>query len=704
MGFRDLDIHSTYETLTSDPVSDFYLPVLKESVRYDRIAGFFTSSSLALAARGISGLISNGGYMRLIVSPKLTEEDLRAIKESNNNPAAYAEAILMDELDSIQKSFEDDHVRALGWMLANGLLELKIACVVDDDDEANGALFHQKVGILEDAEGECISFSGSVNETASGWLFNSEEFKVFKSWEPGDEKFIVPDKEKFESFWFDKRPKVKVIAPSVAFKNKLISLSQDFDLERLVLKRYKKEKKAQAAKDAIPLFFYQRDAVGAWERNGRSLLFEMATGTGKTRTAIACVNTLLASEEKLVCVVAAPEITLARQWQGEFENLNIRFDDVVFADSSSGGKAKWLPELSRCVSRISVGRKNSLLVMTTHDTAGSDAFTEAINAISDRIALCLVGDEVHGMGARKRRKSLLARYSYRIGLSATPARWFDDVGTGLIAEYFGGNSFEFTIFDAQTTINPLTGESFLTPYIYRPIFLQLDSEEMDRYIKLTDKIVKLGYSKTDEAADRRNRLLMQRADITKNAASKIPFFERLVCTEGFDNTLVFTSPQQIGEVCEILTRHGVAAHPFTMKQGTRKTSEYGGKSEREHIIECFKAGSYQALVAISCLDEGIDIPCAEKGILLSSSTNPREYIQRVGRVIRRYPGKERAEIVDFIVEPDLSRISDPDLRKREVAIFAKELRRVGEMAGNALNSTDVLFAVNERLERIYGLQ
>ena len=141
-----------------------------------------------------------------------------------------------------------------------------------------------------------------------------------------------------------------------------------------------------------------------------------------------------------------------------------------------------------------------------------------------------------------------------------------------------------------------------------------------------------------------------------------------------------------------------------MNQGTRKTAEYGGKSEREHIIECFKEGSYQTLVAISCLDEGIDIPCAEKGILLSSSTNPREYIQRVGRVIRRYPGKVSAEIVDFIVEPDLSRISDPDLRKREIAIFAKELRRVGEMAGNATNSTDVLFAVNERLEKIYGLQ
>ena len=704
MGFRDLDIRSAYETLTSDPVSDFYVPALRESVKYDRIAGFFTSSSLALAARGISGLISNGGHMRLIVSPKLTEEDLRAIKESGENPAAFAEAALMEELDSIQKSFEDDHVRALGWMLANGLLELKIACVVDDDDETNGALFHQKVGILEDAEGECITFSGSVNETASGWLFNSEEFKVFKSWELGDEKFIVPDKEKFDSFWQDKRPKVKVVSPSEAFRNKFVSLSQDFDIERLVLKRYKREKKAQAAKEAIPLFFYQSDAVSAWEKNGRSLLFEMATGTGKTRTAIACVNTLLASEEKLVCVVAAPEITLARQWQGEFENLNIHFDDIVFADSSSGGKTKWLPELTRCISRISIGRKSNLLVMTTHDTAGSDAFTETINAISKKIATCLVGDEVHGMGATKRRRGLLARYNYRIGLSATPARWFDDVGTELIAEYFGGNSFEFTIFDAQTTINPLTGDTFLTPYVYRPIFLQLDSDEMERYLKLTDKIAKIGHSKTDEAAERRNKLLMQRADITKNAASKIPKFEHLVRTEEFDNTLVFTSPQQIKEVCEILANHKVAAHPFTMNQGTRKTAEYGGKSEREHIIECFKEGSYQTLVAISCLDEGIDIPCAEKGILLSSSTNPREYIQRVGRVIRRYPGKVSAEIVDFIVEPDLSRISDPDLRKREIAIFAKELRRVGEMAGNATNSTDVLFAVNERLEKIYGLQ
>lgn len=703
MSFSDLDIASAYETLVADPIEGFYVPVLREAVGYDRIAGFFTSSSLALAARGIAGLIRNGGTMRLVVSPKLNPEDVRVIQESGENPLHYIERSMIDELDNLEASFEADHVRALGWMLARGLLQLKIACVIKEG-EVDGALFHQKVGILKDSDGNRISFSGSVNETAAGWLFNSEEFKVFKSWVPGEEKFLDPDVRKFDELWAGERPHVKIFEPSEALRRNLVELGEGFDVERIAVKKYRKQRAQQKAREKIPLFFYQQEAVDCWEKHGRRLLFEMATGTGKTRTAIACVNLVKETEGKLLCVVAAPEVTLARQWEGEFEKLGVRFDALVYADSSSGGKAKWKPLLERYVSRMKIGRCNSLLVLTTHDTACSPDFTLIVSSVAESVKTCLVGDEVHGMGSRIRRSALLDRYDYRIGLSATPSRWFDDSGTQILLSYFGDASYAFSIRDAQQTINPVTGETFLTPYVYRAVFVRLDEWEMDEYLELTAKMVKLSFSDDGEGEEARERLLMKRADIVKNAKAKLPAFAHLVRTESMDKTLVFTSPQQIDEVCEILGERRIASHRFTMKQGTRKSDDFGGRSEREHILELFKDGTFQALVAISCLDEGIDIPIAEKAILLSSSTNPREYIQRIGRVIRRYPGKQRAYVYDFIVEPDWGQLHDPDMRKYELRIFEKEMRRVKEMAGNAENSTEVLFDINERLEKLYGLQ
>lgn len=704
MSLADLTIDSAYETLSGDPVSYFYVPALSEAVRYDRIAGFFSSSCLALAARGVAGLIRNGGTMRLIVSPNLSEQDVEAIRASIESPEDFIERSMLSELDEMIDNFERDHVRALGWMLSNGLLEMRIAFVLNDDENASKALFHQKVGIIEDSSGNKLSFSGSINESASGWLYNSEEFKVFKSWVPGDLKFLNPDESKFDEFWNNLRPNVKVITPSEAFEYKLIELGEDFDVESITLEKYKRQKKAREAKEKIPLFFYQSDAVERWLGNDRRLLFEMATGTGKTRTAIACVNTLVETERNLVCVIATPEVTLTRQWEDDINALGVAFDSLVFCDSSSGGKSVWLPRLNREISKIKAGRRNNLLVLTTHDTACSDSLLDIIGSLPASFSLCFVGDEVHGLGAPKRRRALLDRYDFRIGLSATPARWFDEEGTALLVEYFGGCSFEFTIRDAQNTVNPLTGETFLTPYVYQPLFFSLDGIELDDYIELTDKIAKLSFFDDDDVKEKREKLQIKRADIVKNASAKIPMLERLIKREYPYRTLIFTSPEMIDDVCVLLASHAIPAHRFTMEQGTRKSSAFGGVSERQSIIHHFKDGHYDVLVAISCLDEGIDIPVAEKAILMSSSSNPREYIQRIGRVIRRSPGKTEAIVYDFLMEPCLERLSDPVSLKYEKKAFSKELKRASEMAENAINSYEVLCAINERLERVYGLQ
>ena len=237
MAFRELSINCAYETLSGDPVADFYVPVLKDAVRYDRIAGFFSSSSLAIAARGIQGLIQNHGKMRIIASPRLSLEDSRVLATNGSLPDSAIARIITD-ITSFSDAAEKDHVAALGWMLKNGFLEVRLAFVVDDNETDTGALFHQKIGILEDVSGDRISFSGSINETASGWLSNSEEFKVFKSWEPGQDTYFDSDEERFSELWNCKKKKVIVLPAPQAIHDSIVSTATNFEKERFIATKY----------------------------------------------------------------------------------------------------------------------------------------------------------------------------------------------------------------------------------------------------------------------------------------------------------------------------------------------------------------------------------------------------------------------------------------------------------------------------------
>lgn len=194
LDLNELDLNSSYESGIDDLVQDFYVPVLSCAISYDRIAGFFSSTSLAIAAKGISQFIKNGGEMRLLASPKLSLDDCVAIESATINPEAFITEKLKLEIADIKDECERDHVQALGWMLANGFLKIKIATVVNNLFNINKeGLFHQKVGIVRDKQGNKLSFSGSLNESASGWLYNVEEFKVFRNWKQGQEEFVESD-------------------------------------------------------------------------------------------------------------------------------------------------------------------------------------------------------------------------------------------------------------------------------------------------------------------------------------------------------------------------------------------------------------------------------------------------------------------------------------------------------------------------------
>lgn len=411
----------------------------------------------------------------------------------------------------------------------------------------------------------------------------------------------------------------------------------------------------------------------------------MATGTGKTRTALGCLLEELKLGGKTLVVIATPQPTLTDQWISDADKLELGIEYTLNLHIS-----KWATQLKKQVFMLSTGQIKHLVVFTTHDICSSKKFIEILNATKPKVKKFLIGDEVHEMGASEMRKGLLECYNYRLGLSATPERWFDDEGTELIHTYFGGDVYEFPISRALREVNPRTNRTFLVNYYYRPRFVHLTDDELERYTDLTRKISKMSCMNKEELYDCLQFLRFQRADIEKTAEAKYRDLEKILDGLGNDltDTIIFTNPEQLPRVMKTLGDRRISAARYTEKESTHPSPKYGGLSERQYILELFRERKYQVLVAITCLDEGIDIPTAKRAIIMASSTNPREYVQRIGRVIRQAPGKKDAEIYDMIIVPDLSRCTDTQL-EMEKRIFNKEMTRVIDLSENALNNTTV---------------
>lgn len=699
MNFRDIQLKYSYESEKDDLIWDFYIPMLSYAKRYDRISGFFSSTSLALAARGLAGLIERGGTMRLITCPRLSKEDADVINTSVGNSESIISKQLISDMNRIQDQFQRDHIAALGWMLVNGYLKIKIALVYEKGKLCSGekalshSIMHQKVGILYDEDFNGVSFSGSNNESASGWLENIEEFKVFRQWESGQQTYFNEDQRKFEEFWGNKRAGVRVVDLPTAVYENLIECGADFLNETIALKKYYTSKHREFTskkKDDLKLFFYQKNAVQKWLDNDKRLLLEMATGCGKTRTAIGCMQELLREERPpVLIVISCPQNTLSLQWKKDIESLNTHVDASMVCD---GTVSNWSTAMGREIKKLSSGFYKNLVIYTTHQTCSHMDFISTINSCSKKVEKLLIGDEVHGMGAAKTRNGLIESYQCRLGLSATPSRWFDEEGSKLIDDYFGNEAFKFSIQDALTTINPMTGKTFLVNYRYHPHFIQLTDDELDKYKALSDKITRMSQSSNDDMSRMLQFLLFKRADIEKNAENKYAELERILDDIGPDisDAIIFVSDDQIDRVMKIMGKRSITAHRFTQAESTAPLAKYGGLSEREYLINRFIAGDYQVLVAIKCLDEGIDIPSAKRAIVMASSTNPREYIQRIGRIIRQAPGKTQADIFDLILHPDLAGYKEDALAKLERKIFEKEMERVKDLSTNALNNSSVL--------------
>lgn len=672
MSFKDLDpiLQTSYNSLYEDVVRNFYVPVLKEAKRYDRVSGYFESSTLAIAARGMGEFILNGGKMRLICGAKLFPQDIEEIKNASDAKNIINDRFLED-LDNIEDELINNHIKVLGWMIKNDILEIKVGLNKKDGHYMGGGILHSKSGIFWDTEeltfddeleDHCIVFNGSNNETAAGWTSNFETFDVFKG--PNFRDHMMKYVNDFPKLWNGNYPYLEVMDIPEACERELIDRSPaDIQELKRIINKFHHEKK-----DKRVLFKHQSEAIDNWFKNDKRGIFEMATGTGKTFTAINCLEKLSEEENELITVIACPYAHLVEQWHDELKKLDVNKIYIIYGL----GNPNWKKDLSHLVKRINKKKIEKAVILTTHKTFARDFFKDKISQIKSN--LFVIADEVHHLASEQYFTGLLENYKYRLGLSATPEKFMDETATVNLQNYFDGIVFTFDLADAINNENPETHLSYLTPYKYIPEKINLTVNELNDYRELTKKIGAFSYKKLDLKEQKIfESLLRKRKYILNNAEEKYEKLREILRRyDDLDHLIIFCSPQQIKKVLKILKDEGVTPrHRFTSKEKAHKDKKFGGLSQRQDLLNKFDKGQYKALVAMKCLNEGVDVPSADKVIIMSSTTNPIEYVQRRGRVLRRYPGKELAYIYDMVIVPE-------EKENLTDSIIHKEMERLEE--------------------------
>ena len=680
MSLKELSLQSEYRSDGADLVKDFYTPCLRNATQYWRAVGYFNSYGLARNTKGFATFIQHGGQMRLVTSPKLMVDDIEAI-------CIGYDARAQTPTPSHETSFEDasqDRLALLTWLVAHKHLDVKIAYPSNTDTGNPHAMYHEKIGVFLDDTENAVAFAGSQNETVGGLLDNFEFVDVHWSWNDTQQR-VRQKVDNFKRLWNNTTDKLKVIDfPTAVAEDILIHQTVYETVPDPLLPNLPEivEPTAAYLPRGLVLRDYQMEAIDAWFENGCRGLWEMATGTGKTITALSALARLRQEKKRVFVIIVCPYQHLVDQWRGVAAQFE--FEPIL----AYKGSTTWIEPFSTAIVQYNWGNRNVVCAITTRKTFIGDTMQKMLSRV--RLGAVLIADEVHHLGAIGSRQKLTDVFEHRLGLSATPDRWFDDEGTNALKAYFGEIVYEFSLGKAIE-------EGYLCPYDYHPHLVELTDEEFDKYESLTEKISRLYHrTKPDEPNEPLERLLIKRAKLLNNAENKLPMLAEMLAgeTDLLHHTLFYCAPGRISPVIGLLTNLGLRIAKFTAEEST---------DERQELLDMFASGHLQALVAMKCLDEGVDVPSTQTAYILASSSNPKEFIQRRGRILRQAPGKERAEIHDFIAVPPLVYREYPsETFATERKIVEKELRRFNEFAGTALNKNQALVKIRE-FAKIYNL-
>ncbi len=709
MGFKNLSLKYSYRTSDDDVINDFLVPSLNYSVMYKRAAGFFSSTALVKLSQGIAGLIKNNGKMQLVVSPDLSQEDIEAIKLGYEKKEDIINKRLLESIDEELTSTQKDRLNLMINLIEKGILNIKIAILNYGIDVG---MYHEKIGIMEDNEGNKIAFTGSYNESLNSYVNNFESLDVYTNYSQDYNRVYQKEKD-FDNLWNNSTEKLKVVDFPIAVKDKLFEKYYNRDNVKSEEQIIMEEKRHNEITPNMPNNFlrdYQNKAIDEWEKAKYNGVFDMATGTGKTLTALGACIRLFNNVEHLAIVIICPYTHLVEQWVEDLENYS--FNPIVGYGSMKN--KNWKEKLKNQVMRYNLGISKYLCFITTNATFKSDFVQEELKKIETNNVL-FVADEAHNLGAQNLLSKLNNKFQYRLALSATFERYNDEEGTNKLFKYFGSK------YCIHYSLKEAIKNGMLTEYYYYPIITYLSDDELDEYIFLTNKIRRcITFDKTGKSRlnDTGKALLLKRAKIVAGAMSKMTKVVSLLKKQNEEreitNTLIYCGATTINDVSfkedendeddvkQIDYLRKLIKDNIDLKIAKFTSTET--TEERKYIKEQFIDKSINAIIAIKCLDEGVNIPSIETAYLLASSTNPREYVQRRGRVLRKFSDKKYSIIYDFITLPrDLdiaSRYSEEDL-KGDLGLVKRELMRMEDFADDAINYSSYI-EIRDKINKVYG--
>jgi len=710
MSLKEVEIKKSYRTSTDNIPKDFYIPLLSRAIFYKRAVGFFSSTVLSKISTGISNLANNDGAIQIVCSPKLSEDDIEAIRKGYEMRDKVLRNAIIREMTDPQTIFEEKCLNQLANLIADGILDIKIAFTKNND---NIGMYHEKMGLISDSGGNTVAFSGSMNESFTAVSLNYESIDVFCSWKSDEQRERIQEKQAaFSAIWNNNEPNVMVLEfPELTneivqrYKREKVDQYRDFDDETIIeMHEILVQRRSGAIIPAdVTLHSYQKEAINEWELNEFRGIFDMATGTGKTYTGLGAVVCLCdAVNNKLAVIIVCPYQHLVEQWVEDIERFSIK---PIIGYSSSPQK-NWLKRLEIAIrdQKLKIKNREFFCFVCTNATFASFKVQNLLGKMHSDVLLIV--DEAHNFGAERLSKMMTEKYIYRLALSATIERHNDEEGTNRLYDYFGKKCIEYPL---ERAID----EGKLTRYKYRPIITTMNKYEMDVYTDLSlqmSKCLLKGKDGKYKLNERGKMLALKRARLVAGIEDKLIKLEKYIQPYLNDNHLLIycgattllqdnrdrtdtteDDMRQIDAVTDLLgNKLKMRVSQFTSKENIE---------EREILKREFARGeTLQALIAIKCLDEGVNIPAIRTAFILASTTNPKEYIQRRGRVLRLYKGKDYAEIYDFLALPrpldEVASLTDEEIR-RELRLVQNELARAIEFAQIAMNMGEAEKVIDE---------
>lgn len=665
MSLKDLDktLPTSLSTGNDDPYKEIVVPCLKKASRFHMGTGFFDSGWIDLAKEGLVEFVKNGGKMVLLTSVKVGEDEFESFQkgEKAKTDKILEDILVKNAIESAKKGGKEWTLNYLAWMVSQNILDVHL--LVHKTSSIN--IYHPKVSFWYDSEGNSVCTNGSLNATGNA-VNNLEVLSVFCSWRLGEDKHIKSFEDIWKNDWEGKPENYFLIDLPEIVKIDYQRMASDKNpyesLLGLINDYVKSESKIQERD-------YQTKAINALEKNGYSGILSMATGTGKTFTSLLAVKRIVKQKGNSIVLICVPQTTLIDQWK---EAIGAVFDNPI-VHTCAFNRNDWISKLA--CDLLYFNGCSSLFAITTYDGLTDPKFQSMVQRAKGNFVY--IFDECHKLGTPKIIRTFNPRKdSYRIGLSATPERWFDEKGTKYISTIIGPSVFDYSMDQAIQ-------DRKLCPYNYHIVLSELTPDEMAQFTAISDKMARLPKNDDSEEgvmSDELKRALEKRAKISKTAKNKwANFFNVFSKVKDKSGSIVYVFDEQVDSMIrEIRNRFGLKVHGIVANTKNE---------DRQAILKSFNNGYIDVLVAIQCLDEGVDIPNCHAEYILASSTNPREFIQRRGRVLRkssRYPDKV-AEIYDFVtIAPESFLYSEENKMK----VVKRELSRVAEFNRLSKNQDD----------------